>query len=176
VLHRYRIVPPEGGLFIEEQRAWWTTLPVSALEQVRIQSDLATLTFAEEQIVALEQGITAVAAADERVPLLLQLVGINVVGAITILAAIGEIGRFRSAAQLVGYAGLGASVHASGQTHTSGRISKAGRRDLRTAMIDAARSASRFHPHWRAELARLEPRLGYSKALIAIARKLLVAV
>jgi len=43
-------------------------------------------------------------------------------------------------------------------------------------MIDAARSASRFHPYWRAELARLEPRLGYSKALVAIARKLLIAV
>ncbi len=107
VLHRYRLVPPEEDLFTPEGRAWWTSLSVSALEQVRIQSDLATLTFAEEQIVALEQGITAVAAADERVPLLLQLVGINVVGALTILAAIDDITRFKSAAQLVGYAGLG---------------------------------------------------------------------
>ena len=107
VLHRYRLVPPEEDLFTPEGRAWWTSLSVSALEQVRIQSDLATLSFAEEQIVALEQGITAVAAADERVPLLLQLVGINVVGALTILAAIDDITRFKSAAQLVGYAGLG---------------------------------------------------------------------
>src|SRR6266542_6709735 len=79
VLHRYRLVPPEEGLFTPEGRAWWTSLSVSALEQVRIQSDLATLTFAEEQIVALEQGITAVAAADERVPLLLKLLRTTVV-------------------------------------------------------------------------------------------------
>ncbi|HET9588364.1 MAG TPA: hypothetical protein VFO91_06215 [Anaerolineales bacterium] len=32
------------------------------------------------------------------------------------------------------------------------------------------------HPHWKAELARLEPRLGHNKAIVAIARKLLVAV
>ena len=32
------------------------------------------------------------------------------------------------------------------------------------------------HPHWKAELARLQPRLGYNKAIVAIARKLLVTV
>src|SRR5262249_43533415 len=32
------------------------------------------------------------------------------------------------------------------------------------------------HPHWKAEIARLEPRLGHNKAIVAIARKLLVAV
>jgi hypothetical protein len=36
--------------------------------------------------------------------------------------------------------------------------------------------AARTHPHWKKELARLEPRLGYNKAIVAIARKLLVAV
>jgi transposase len=35
--------------------------------------------------------------------------------AMTILAAIGEIARFPSAKHLVGYAGLGARIHASGQ-------------------------------------------------------------
>ena len=36
--------------------------------------------------------------------------------------------------------------------------------------------AANSHPHWKAELARLEPRLGRNKAIVAIARKLLVAV
>jgi transposase len=55
-------------------------------------------------------------------------------------------------------------------------MTKAGRRDIRAAMIEAAHTASRTHPHWKAELARLEPRLGHNKAIVAIARKLLVAV
>lgn len=43
-------------------------------------------------------------------------------------------------------------------------------------MVEAAHSASRWHGHWRAEFERLRPRLGHSKALVAIARKLLVVV
>jgi transposase len=56
-----------------------------------------------------------------------------------------------------------------------GSITKAGRRDLRAAMVEAAQTAANTHPHWKAELARLEPRLGRNKAIVAIARKLLVA-
>lgn len=122
----------------------------------------------------LEKTLTALAARDERVLLLLQLPGI--VTALTLLAAIGDIARFPAPAKLVGYAGLGARVHDSGLTHHSGRITKAGRRDLRAAMVEAAHAAARTHPHWQAELARLEPRLGRNKAIVSIARKLLVAV
>jgi transposase len=47
--------------------------------------------------------------------------------ALTILAAIGDISRFPSSKQLVGYAGLGSRVHDSGMTRTTGRITKTGR-------------------------------------------------
>jgi hypothetical protein len=43
-------------------------------------------------------------------------------------------------------------------------------------MVNAAQVASRTHPHWKAELARLEPRTGHNKAIVAIARKLLVTI
>ena len=43
-------------------------------------------------------------------------------------------------------------------------------------MVNAANHAAENHPHWKAELERLEPHLGRSKAIVAIARKLLVAV
>jgi hypothetical protein len=92
------------------------------------------------------------------------------------LAAIGEIARFESAKHLVCYAELGARVHASGQRHRTGGITKAGWRDLRAALVEAAQTAANTHPHWQVELARLEPHLGRNKALVAIARKLLVVV
>ena len=106
----------------------------------------------------------------------LQLPCGNLVTAITRRASIGDISRFSKAKNLVGYAGLGARVHDSGQTHRTGRITKAGRRDIRAAMIEVAHTAARTHPYWQARLARLEPRLGKNKAIVAIARKLLVAV
>ena len=61
-------------------------------------------------------------------------------------------------------------------THSRGRITKTGRKDLRRAMVNAANHAVVHHVHWKKEFERMEPRLGRSKVIIAIARKLLVAV
>jgi transposase len=176
VLHRHHLPPAEGDLFTQDRQAWWQALPVTPLERVQIQANLATLTFAQEQIARFDQCLTAEAAADERVPWLIQLPGFALTTALTVLAAIGDIRRFPDAAHLVGYAGLGARVHASGLTYHTGRITKAGRRDLRWALIEVAQSAALHHPHWQAVLARLEARLGRNKAIVAIARKLLVIV
>jgi transposase len=177
VLHRHHLPLPESGSpFSPANRAWWQQLPVSASEQARLQADLATLDFAEQQIAHLTQALASDGAQDERVPLLIQLPGFSLVVALTVLAAIGNIGRFEDAKHLVGYSGLGASVHDSGLLHRTGHITKAGRRDLRTALVEAAQTAANTHPHWQAELARLEPRLGRNKAIVAIARKLLIAV
>lgn len=143
---------------------------------MRIQGDLDTLAFAEQRIAQLDECLAAAAGEDERVSLLVQLPGIGLLTAMTLLAAIGDIARFPTPKHLVGYAGLGKRVHDSGLTTRTGRITKAGRRDLRTAMVEAAQTAANRHPHWQAELRRLEPRLGRNKAVVAIARKLLVAV
>ncbi len=67
-------------------------------------------------------------------------------------------------------------MHPSGERYTTGGITKAGRRDLRSAVVQAARNAAKSDPHWKTELERKEPRMGYQKAIVAIARKLLVAV
>ena len=176
VLHRHHLLPPEGKLFSPDKYAWWQSLSLTPLEKAMLQTDLDTLAFAHSQIASLEQAMLSLAAQDERIPLLIQIPGISLVNAMSILAAIGDIARFPEAKKLVGYAGLGARVHDSGLTTRSGRITKAGRKDLRAALVEAAQTAANTHPHWQAELARLEPRLGRNKAIVAIARKLLVAV
>ena len=176
VLHRHHLAAPAGEPFAPARRTWWLDLPVTALERVRIASDLATLTFAHDQVAALETTLADLAAHDDRGPLLIQLPGIGLVAAMTILAALGDVARFPDARHLVGYAGFGVCVHDSGQTHRVGRITKAGRRDLRFVLVEAAQVAANTHPHWQAELARLEPRLGRNKAIVAIARRLLVVI
>jgi hypothetical protein len=135
-----------------------------------------TIEFAERQKQIIEEGIRKAAASDERIPLLIQLPGLGMLTSITLLAAIGDIKRFDSPKRLVGYSGLGASVHISGQMHKTGRITKRGRKDIRYVMVESAQRAVRCHPRWKAELARLEPRIGRQKAIVAIARKLLVTV
>jgi transposase len=177
VLHRHHIFPPEGlELFHPDLKNWWEGLNVSTLEKVRIKSDLATLGFAQEQKTMLEEEMAKAVAKEERIPLLIQIPGVALLTAVNILAAIGDITRFPDAQHLVGYAGLGASVHDSGERRTTGGITKNGRRDLRSAMVDAANAAVRHHPYWKKEFERMEYHLGRSRAIVAIARKLLITV
>ena len=175
MLHRNHLTLPEKP-FAPEQRTWWESLPLSATEQFLVRSDLDTLEFARKQVEQAEECLKKASTEDERIPLLIQLPGVAMLTAITILAAIGDITRFPTAKKLVGYAGLGTRVHDSGMTHSSGRITKAGRRDLRRALVNAANHAIQYHLHWKKEFERLEPHMGRSKAVVAIARKLLVAV
>ncbi|MBC8331112.1 MAG: IS110 family transposase [Anaerolineae bacterium] len=176
ILHRNRIMPPEGETFTDDKLDWWLDLPLSKMEQFRVQSNLDTLDFAQSQLTKIQDNLIDLASEDDRVPLLIQLPGFGIVVAMTVLAAVGDITRFPTAKHLVGYAGLGARVHDSGLTRKTGGITKSGRRDLRNAMVQAARIASQHDPAWQAEMDRLRKRLIYQKAVIAIARKLLVVV
>src|SRR5439155_8179722 len=134
------------------------------------------LQFANSQREVLDKSIAELSLQEPRAPLLLQIPGVGTLIAMTMLGAIGDIVRFPDSRQLVGFAGFGTRVHLSGTTVQTGRITKAGRKDLRHAMVESAQHAVRTHPHWHGEFARLLPRLGRQKAIIAIARKLLIVV
>lgn len=176
VIQRHHLKPPAGNPFARTNNGWWQALTLGKLERMNLQSDLETLHFAEQQEERVEKEMTMIAAEDENIGRLMHISGFGVITAVTVFAAIGEIGRFSEPKKLVGYAGLGARVHDSGMTTRTGKITKAGRRDLRVALVEAAHIAAQYHPHWKAELARLQPRLGYNKAIVAIARKLLITV
>jgi len=176
VIQRHHLIPPEGNPFGASNKEWWQELSLGKLEKLNLQSDLETLQFAEKQVKRMTEMMEGMVCEQEPIGRLLHLAGFGVVTAVTVWAAIGDIRRFAEPRYLVGYAGLGTRIHESGMTMRSGKITKAGRRDLRTVLIEAANVAANSHPHWKAELARLEPRLGRNKAVVAIARKLLIAV
>ena len=179
VLQRHNLVPLEGKTFAAKTRSWWLALPLSASELLRVRQDLTLLEALDPLIAEVETQLGQLSASErwnKQVPLLLQLPGLGMLSAMTILAAIGEITRFPSAKQLVGYAGLGARIHASGQIQRGGRITKEGRAELRTIMVEAAWVAVERHPHWKTHFEQLSSRIGRQKAIGAIARKLLVAV
>ena len=112
----------------------------------------------------------------EQVTCLVQLTGFGLVSAMTLLAAIGDIRRFPSPKKLVGYSGLGVRVHSSGDIHRSGGITKAGRKELRTTLIEAAWVVIQYNDYWREKFEALAERRGRARAIVAIARKLLVFV
>ena len=55
-------------------------------------------------------------------------------------------------------------------------MTKEGRRELRWVLVEAAHTAARTHPYGQREFARLECRIGEEKAIVALARKLLVVI
>jgi transposase len=179
VLHRHNLVGPAGKPFAAAQRAWWTGLALVPSEQLRVRQDLAILDSLAPLLAEVEEELARLSAAEpwaSQAAFLVQLPGFGVLNAMVVLAAIGDITRFPTAAKLVGYAGLGASVAASGPTHRTGGITKQGRRELRAVLVEAAWVAVQTHPYWQAAFARLEVRIGRNKAIVAIARKLLVAI
>jgi transposase len=173
------LVPPGGQLFGAANRPWWLGLPLNASEKLRVRQDLLLLEQLEPFLSEVETELNQLSLAApwaDLTPYLLQLPGIGLITAMTILGAIGEIERFPTAKKLVGYAGLGAKVHSSGQTHRTGGITKQGRKELRAVLIEAAWTAVRYNQHWQEQFEHLAYRIGREKAIVAIARKLLVII
>ena len=179
LLQRQHIGPTGGEVFSQANRAWWLKLDLSSSEKLRMRQDLLMLDHLIPLIQEVEAEIERLSLAEpwgEQTPYLLQLPGIGLLTAMTILSAIGDIRRFPSAKKLVGYAGLGAKIHASGQTHRSGGITKQGRKELRAVLVEAAWIAVRYNQRWREQFEALAFRIGRRKAIVAIARKLLVVI
>ena len=179
VLHRNHIVPPPEKLYHPDQRDWWLQLELTPGDKLRVRQELMMLDQLDTLISETTAELHRLSLSDpwrEQLPYLIQLPGIGVLTGMVVLSAIGEISRFPSAKKLVGYAGLGAKVHASGLSYRTGGITKQGRKELRAALVEAAWVAVQFDAGWRAQFERLAQRIGRHKAIVAIARKLLVVI
>ena len=178
LLHRHNLLLPEDGL---TSKVWWDQQTViSSLERLQIHQELAMLAQIEKfkGEVDAELGRQSLGENWGREAVrLMQLPGIGVVIAMTVLSAIGDIGRFENAGKLVGYSGLGAGVHDSGKEHIEKRITKSGRKELRWAMVEAAWRAVRMSPYWKEQYEKYLRRMRRpNQAIVVVARKLLVVV
>lgn len=179
ILHRHNLVPPSGRPFSDDNRSWWDDLTLPSSEKLRLRQDWTIIEHLTDLIAEVELELTHLSVSPDwadQVPFLIQLPGIGLLTAMTILSAIGDISRFPSAKKLVGYAGLGGRIHASGNVHHSGSITKQGRKELRSALVEAAWITIKNHPYWLDQFQRLEHKKGPKKAIVAIARKLLVVI
>jgi transposase len=64
--------------------------------------------------------------------------GVALISAVTIVAELGQIGRFASARQLMGYSGAVPSEESSGKRTCRGSITKTGNAHLRRIAVEAA--------------------------------------
>lgn len=110
--------------------------------------------------------------------LLLDIPGISYLSAMTIIAEIGtDMSVFETSKQLSCWAGLAPSNNESASKKKSVRISKAGSY-LKPLLVQCALAAinSKSNPYYRIKYNRIKKRRGHKKAIIAIARMILVNI
>lgn len=119
---------------------------------------------------------TRLAPVEETVAQLDAITGIGRRTAEVLLAEIGlNMSRFPSHRHLASWAGLCPGQNESAGHQRSGRTRK-GSPWLRTALVEAARSAGRTQTYLGALYRRLAPRRGPRRAAIAVAHAILVAI
>jgi transposase len=117
--------------------------------QQRVLDDyLKTVEDLRERVDSLTRSLVEMVESWSRRPLvkaLQALRGVNVVTAAIVVAELGDLARFDTAPQLMGYLGLVPSERSSGDTRQQGRITRAGNGHVRRVLVEAA-WAYRFRP------------------------------
>ena len=159
-------------LWTRPGRAWLADLELPPTPRAIVEDCCGLLDALATPIGRLEREIAALAKPDPRVQALMALPGVGRLTAMTVVAEIGDIGRFPTARKLCAWAGLTPQVRNSDRTVRHGHITKQGSPWVRGILQEAAQTAKR-HPMFAGAYAQLAHRRGTNIATTAIARRLL---
>ena len=131
----------------------------------------------DSEIKQIEDEVTRHGQALKGLRRLLQVHGLNLLSAISLLAEVGDIQLFETSKQLVSYAGLATSTKQSSETTRHGGITKRGRKRLRTVCIQAVLAmVNRTDTPLMSFYRKKKREKGAGKAICATARKLLTII
>lgn len=178
ILHAHLIPKcPYADLFNGRGRDWLKRQPVPEDEQIAIERHVRELDRLGDDLTILDRQIAEDTMDDSAVRRLLTITGVNLTVASGLMAAIGDISRFKSPQKLVSYFGLNPRVRQSGLGAAHhGHISKIGRSHARAMLVEAAWAAAKAPGPLHAFFVRVRARRGHQVAAVAVARKLTVLV
>ena len=171
------LTAPCDELFGKAGRAWLAGLSedqVGAQGRLLLDTDLRLHDALEREIEHLDSELARRGYSDARVKLLMTLPGVNVVVAETLLAALGDISRFRDGDHAASYLGLVPRTRQSADRCYHGPITKAGNSHGRWCMVQAAHHVARHPGPLGYFFKKLAKRKNYNVAVVATARKLVV--
>lgn len=143
-----------------------------------LQTQLERMDELDGHLTTMEQRIdTKLAPYREQHTRLMQIPGVSRIVAATIIAELGvDMSIFRSAEECAAWVGVCPGNHQSAGTRKKVK-SRQGNEHLTTALVEAAQATARTKgTYLRDKFYRLKARLGYGKAVMAIAHKILIAV
>ncbi len=172
--HGYK--SPYTDLFGKHGLEWLSKLELPADDRILLEVNLEQLSSLNHSIHRLNETIATSAIENPEVKLLMGFTGIDYYSAMLLINEIGPVARFASPKKLVSYAGLAPSTHQSGNHTTHGPITKKGNSHIRWILVEAALHASRHDPRLGQFYLRIMKRRGHNRALVAVARKMLVTI
>jgi transposase len=169
---RLLLAPPCKVLWTKAGLAWLCELPLPIDERLSLDGDLRLLTSIEQELAAIDKLTATKAHQDVRIQLLMTLPGVNFVGAVGLLAALGDITRFKDGDHAAAYLGLTPSTHQSGSHCYHGHITKAGSNHARWLLTQGVQHMARHPGPLGVFFRRLAKRRNRNVAIVATARKL----
>jgi transposase len=174
VLAERLVVPPVENLFAGKGLAWVRGLSLDQVGRILLDSHLRQLDFVENEIASLDKVLAERGYSDERVKLLMTLPGVQVAVAESILAALGDLGRFKDADHAASYLGLVPRTFQSADKCYHGPITKAGNSHARWMLIQAAQHLRNHPGPLGVFFRRIAKKKNHNVAVVATARKLVV--
>jgi transposase len=179
--HKNRIQSLPAGLLIrplckilwtKAGVAWLETVELPTTQQIVLDSELRQLAKIEHELAMLDRELVAKAQRDPSVQLLMTLPGMNYVVALGLLAALGDIKRFRDGDHAAPYLGLDPSTRQSANRRYHGHITKAGSSQVRWLLMQGCQHVARHPGPLGAFYRRPAKRKNRQVAIMAVARKL----
>ena len=174
------------GMEVAEPRGPWTRGYVERLWCIRFNNPwiqesfqrlLEQYEFLSQQIAKQTQLIRQLSETsfyEERVKILRTVPGIGVISAMELVLELQDVARFRRSDQLAAYVGLTPSQYSSADKVRMGRITGIGKNSLRAIMVEVAWYIIRKDNSMRKKFERIKARSGSKRAIVAIARTVLL--
>lgn len=173
-----RLIETPDWLFSKSGVEWLNELvkrgDLDEEAKLLITSDLTLMDRLQEQIDEFDKILDQHAWQDERVRLLMTLPGVDVTVAESLLAALGDITRFRTPQQAASYLGLVPSTRQSAAKCYHGPITKQGNVQARWMLVQAAQQLWRHPGPLGNFFRRIKRRKNHNVAVVACARKLVI--
>ncbi len=174
------------GIHLEEPRGGWTQMYFKSLRTINfgnhwMQESFNRLLEQYEFLMAqidkqtkLLRELSETELYRDRMAILLSIPGIGVISAMELLLELQDVSRFRRAEQLAAYVGLTPSQYSSADKVRMGRITGIGKNTLRSLLVEASWTLIRKDQAMRAKYDRIKIQSGAKRAIVAIARTLLL--
>jgi transposase len=174
------------GIHLEEPRGGWTQMYLGSLRTInfgnrwmqesfnRLLEQYEFLTAQIDKQTKLLRELSETEMYRDRMEILQSIPGIGVISAMELLLELQDVSRFRRAEQLAAYVGLTPSQYSSADKVRMGRITGIGKNTLRSLLVEASWTLIRKDQAMREKYDRIKIHSGGKRAIVAIARTLLL--